>query len=267
MTTGETMDVVVLVKQVPEIALIKVDEAANEVVLPQGPGTLNPLDEYAVEESLRLKEKLGGKSIVMSVGTDRTESALRDCLALGVDEAYLLSDETFTGSDPQAIAKILAAGLKKLGSYDLIMAGKQAIDSDSAQVPGAVAANLDLPQAMFVKKIEAVDGGKATVYRSTEEGYDVVELALPAVLSVVKEINEPRLPSLKGKMAAKKKTIVKWSAADLGLDTAGIGANSGTKTLQVSPPPPRPKGETISGETPEEIADKLFNKLRENQVI
>jgi len=261
------MNLVVLIKQVPEIALIKVDEAANQVVLPQGPGTVNPFDEYAVEEALKLKEKHGGKVSVISVGTDRTESALRACLALGVDDAYLLVDEKFDGSDQQAVGKILAAGLKKLGEYDLILAGKQAIDSDAAQVPAAVAANLDLPQAMFVKKVESVDGGNATVYRTTEDGYDVVELAMPAVLSVVKEINEPRLPSLKGKMAAKKKEIVKWSAADLGLDGAGIGADSGTRVVKVSPPPPRPKGEMIEGETPQEVADKLFDKLREDQII
>ena len=261
------MNIVVLIKQVPEIALIKVDSAANQVVLPQGPGTVNPFDEYAVEEALRLKEAHGGKVTVLSVGTDRTESALRTCLALGVDEALLLVDDVFNASDPQAVGKILAAGLKKLGEYDLILAGKQAIDSDSAQVPGAVAAHLNLPQAMFVKKFEAVADGKATVYRTTEEGYDIIELALPAVVSVVKEINEPRLPSLKGKMAAKKKEIVKWSAADLGLDASSVGANSGTKQLNVAPPPPRPKGEMIQGETPEEIADNLFNKLKENQII
>ena len=261
------MNIVVLIKQVPEIALIKVDQAANQVVLPQGPGTVNPFDEYAVEEALRLKEKHGGKVSVISVGTDRTESALRACLALGVDEAYLLCDAQFEGSDQQAIGKILAAGLQKLGEYDLVLAGKQAIDSDSAQVPPAVAASLDLPQAMFVKKFESVDGGKATVYRTTEDGYDVVELSLPAVVSVVKEINEPRLPSLKGKMAAKKKEIVKWGSADLGLDGSGIGAGSLTKVVKVSPPPPRSKGEFIEGETPEEIADKLFEKLRENQIL
>ncbi|UCG61894.1 MAG: electron transfer flavoprotein subunit beta/FixA family protein [Candidatus Zixiibacteriota bacterium] len=261
------MNIVVLIKQVPEIALIKVDEAANEVVLPQGPGTVNPFDEYAVEEGLRLKEKHGGKVSVMSVGTERTDSALRACLALGVDDAYLLCDEKFQNSDQQALGKILAAGLKKLGEYDLIFAGKQAIDSDAAQVPAAVAANLKLPQALFVKKVESVDGGKATVFRTTEDGYDIVEMTLPAVVSVVKEINEPRLPSLKGKMAAKKKEIVRWNAADLGLDGAGIGANSMTKVVKVSPPPPRPKGEIIEGETPQEIADKLFNKLRENQIL
>jgi electron transfer flavoprotein beta subunit len=261
------MNIVVLVKQVPEIALIKVDEAANKVVLPQGPGVVNPFDEYAVEEALRIKEKQGGKTVVMTVGSDRAESALRACLALGVDEAYQLTDDLFTDSDPQAVASILAAGLKKMGDFDLVLAGKQAIDSDAAQVPGAVAGILDLPQAMFVKKVEKAENGSATVWRMTEDGYDVVELQLPAVVSVVKEINEPRLPSLKGKMAAKKKEITKWSAADLGLDGAGIGAGSKTRAAKVSPPPPRPSGEFIEGETPEEIADKLFAKLRENQII
>lgn len=261
------MNIIVLVKQVPEIALIKVDTAANQVVLPSGPGVLNPFDEYAVEEALRIKEKTNGRVVVMSVGTERTESALRDCLALGVDDAYLLTDAAFTASDPQAIAKILAAGVKKFGPCDLVLAGKQAIDSDSAQVPAAVAAILDYPQAMFVKKIESYEGGKAKVHRTTEDGYEVVELTLPAVVSVVKEINEPRLPSLKGKMAAKKKEIVKWSAADLGLTPDGIGAQSRSTMVSVTPPPPRPKGEIISGDSPEDIANKLFDKLRQNQVI
>jgi len=261
------MNITVLIKQVPEIALIKVDEAANKVVLPQGPGVVNPHDEFAVEEGLRLKEKTGGKCVVMTVGTERAESALRNCLALGVDDAYLLTDDLFTGSDPQATGRILAAGLKKMGDCDLVLAGKQAIDSDSAQVPAAVAAHLNLPQVMFVKKFESIGDDKATVFRITEDGYDAVEVNLPAVISVVKEINEPRLPSLKGKMAAKKKVITRWSAADLGLDGSGIGNNSKTKIVKVSPPPPRPKGEIIEGETPEELAESLFKKLRDNQVI
>ncbi|MFH1687373.1 MAG: electron transfer flavoprotein subunit beta/FixA family protein [bacterium] len=257
------MNIVALIKQVPEIALIKVDETNNQVVLPQGPGTVNPFDEYGVEEALRIKEQLGGKVTVISVGTERAESALRDCLALGVDEAYLLCDEQFNGVDPQATAVILAAGLKKLGEYDLIVGGKQAIDTDAAQVPAALAAHLGLPQALFVKKVQAIDAGSATVERSTEDGYDVVQLTLPAVLSVVKEINEPRLPSLKGKMAAKKKTITRWSAADLGLDAVA----SATKVTGVAPPPPRPSGEMIQGETPEELADHLYEKLHEKKII
>jgi electron transfer flavoprotein beta subunit len=261
------MNIVVLVKQVPEIALIKVDESANKVVLPQGPGMVNPFDEYAVEEALRIKEKSGGKVAVMTVGSERAESALRNCLALGVDEAYQLTDEKFENSDQQAIGRILAAGLKKLGEYDLVLAGKQAVDSDASEVPGVVAGTLDLPQVMFVKKFESIGDGKATVWRMTEDGYDVVEVQLPSVMSVVKEINEPRLPSLKGKMAAKKKEITKWSAADLELDGSAEGANSRTRITKVAAPPPRQKGEIIEGETPEEIADKLFKKLREDQVI
>ena len=261
------MNIVVLVKQVPEIALIKVNEAENKIELPQGPGVVNPFDEYAVEEGIRVKEKTGGKCIVMTMGTERAESALRDCLALGADEAYLLTDEVFEGSDPQATGKILAAGLKKLGEYDIVLAGKQAVDSDSSQVPGAVAAALSLPQTMFVKKFEEVDKEKTVVFRMTEDGYDVIETKLPAVFSVVKEINEPRLPSLKGKMQAKKKEITRWSAADLGLDGSGIGQNSQTKTLKVAPPPARPQGELIEGDSAEEIADKLFEKLREKQIL
>ena len=257
------MKVLVLVKQVPEIALIKVDEAANKVVLPDGPGVVNPQDEYAIEEGLKIKEKTGGSCVVMSVGTDRTESALRNCLALGVDDAYLLADDAFNGADQQAIARILAAGVKKLDGVDLILAGRQAVDSDASQVPAAVAGVLGWPQAMYVKKFEAVEEGSATVHRTTEDGYDVVELKLPAVVSVVKEINEPRLPSLKGKMAAKKKQITKWTAGDLGVENPAATVTN----VKVSPPPPRPKGEIIEGETPDEIADKLFNKLRENQVI
>jgi len=261
------MNTVVLIKQVPEIELVKVDEASGEVSLPTGPGVVNPFDEYAVEEALKIKEKTGGKVMVISLGSDKVESALRACLALGVDEAIQITDPAFDNSDQQAIAKILSAGIKKIGDYNLILAGKQAVDDDSAQVPAAVAANLDIPQAMFVKKVDSIDDNKATIWRTTEEGYDVVELTLPAVLSVVKEINEPRLPSLKGKMMAKKAPVTKWTTADIGLDGSNVGANSYTKTTKVAPPPPRQKGEMIEGETPEEIADKLYKKLKDDQVL
>jgi len=261
------MNIVVLIKQVPEIELVKVDEAANDVVLPSGPGIVNPFDEYAVEEALKLRETHSGKVTVLTVGSEKGESALRACLALGVDEAILISDPAFDKSDPQALGKILSAGVKKIGEYDLVLAGKQAIDSDSSQVPPAVAANLEIPQVMFVKKVDSIADGKAVLWRTTEEGYDVVEATLPAVVSVVKEINEPRLPSLKGKMMAKKSPITKWSASDIGLDGSQTGGNSYTKVAKVAPPPPRQKGEMIEGETPEEIADKLYNKLKENQSL
>ena len=261
------MNIAVLIKQVPEIELVKVNEAENKVDLPSGPGVVNPHDEYAVEEALRLREAHQGKVSVITFGTDKAESALRACLALGVDEAILINDPIFEGSDQQAIGKILAAGLKKLGEFDLVLVGKQAIDDDSAQVSGAVAGILDIPQAMFVKKIDSIGDGKATVWRTTEEGYDVVELTLPALISVIKEINEPRLPSLKGKMMARKSPINKWGAGDIGLDGTAVGENSYSEKVKISPPPPRQKGEMIEGETPGEIADKLYDKLKKDQLI
>ena len=261
------MNIVVVIKQVPEIELVRVDEAAGKVALPSGPGIVNPFDEYAIEEALRIKEKIGGKVTAVTVGGERAESALRQALSVGVDEAIQVTDAAFEGSDPQAVARILAAAVRKIGGVHLILAGKQAVDDDSAQVPAALAANLDWPQVLFVRKTVQVSESEAVFQRTTEEGYDTVAAALPAVASVVKEINEPRLPSLKGKMAAKKAPITKWSAGDLGVDPMTVGANSRTKTLKATPPPPRKKGEIIGGETPDEIADNLVKKLRDGQVI
>ena len=261
------MNIIVCIKQVPEIALIKVDEAEGKVVFPQGPGVINPFDSYALEEALRIREKSGGKITVISVGGKESEVALKEALALGVDEAVCLDDPAFKDSDDQAIGYILSKGIEKIGEYDLILCGKQAIDSDNAIVAPAIAGNLNAAQAMFVRKVESYNSDRIVVQRTTEDGYDTCELALPAVLSVVKEINEPRLPSLKGKMKAKKAKIPHWTAMDLGTDAAMLGNSSGTKIDKAKNPPPRPEGEIITGETPEEIADKLFQKLRENQVI
>ncbi|MCK4858108.1 MAG: electron transfer flavoprotein subunit beta/FixA family protein [candidate division Zixibacteria bacterium] len=261
------MNLVVCVKQVPEIALVTVDADKGELNLPQGPGIVNPLDSYAIEEALRLKEQHGGKVTAISLGGKESEYALREALALGVDEAVHLSDESFSGADAIAMAAILAAGIRKLEEHDLVLLGKQAVDSDNAAIHAAVGGFLNEPAAMFIRKIESVGDGSITVERMTDDGVDKVTMPLPAVISVVKEINEPRLPSLKGKMMAKKKQITVYDAADLGLDAATPGMPSGSNVSTVTNPPARPKGEIIAGETPEEIADKLFVKLREDQVL
>lgn len=261
------MHTIVCIKQVPEIAGIKVSPDGAGVIPPPGAGMVNPFDVYAIEEGIRIKEKTSGKLSVVSSGGPSAEAALREALALGADEAYLLSDPLFTSADPLHTAMILAAGIKKIGAFDLILCGKQAVDDDSSVVPAALAAYLELPQVIFVKKFEQLESGKAKVFRMADDGYEVIETPLPAVVGVVKEINEPRLPSLKGKMRAKSAKITTWSAADLGLDAAALNpANFGYKIKQFSPPPPRPKGEMLGG-TPEEIAEKLFQKLREAQVI
>lgn len=261
------MNIVAIIKQVPEIELVRVDQAAGAVTLPSGPGVVNPFDEYAIEEGLKIREKLGGKLMVVTVGGEKAQSALRQALSVGADEAYLLSDPGFENSDPQAIAKILTAAVSKLDDVKLVLAGKQAIDDDASQVPAALAAALDWPQVLFVRKTDDISETDAVFQRTTEEGYDKVAVTLPAVVSVVKEINEPRLPSLKGKMAAKKATITSWTAADLNLETDALGNGSKTSRFGAVVPPPREKGEMITGDTVEEIADNLVKKLRDNQII
>lgn len=261
------MKIVVCIKQVPEIALVSVDDDKGELKLPQSPGMVNPFDSYAMEEALRLKEKHGGTIVALSLGGKEAEYALREGLALGADEAVHLTDDAFKGLDTIAIAKALAAGIEKIGDVDLVLFGKQAVDSDSSSVSSAVGGALGWPAVMFVRKVEDVADGKMTVERMTDAGFDRVEIPTPAVMSVVKEINEPRLPSLKGKMMAKKKEIRAMSAVDLEIDLGSSAFSTRSKLTKSASPPERPKGEIIEGETPAEIAETLFKKLREDQVI
>lgn len=261
------MNIIVCVKQVPEIALVGVDAQAGTLSLPASPGMINPFDAYAIEEALRLKEKHGGTIWALSLGGKEADYALREALALGVDEAAHILDDALAAADAIAVATALAAGIKKIGSADLVLFGKQAVDSDAAAVSSAVAGVLGWPQVMFVRKIDQVGEGKIVVERMTDDGFDKVSAPLPAVMSVVKEINEPRLPSLKGKMNAKKKTVVVHKAADLGLDLSASPFADASKVERAANPPTRPKGEMISGATPQEVAEKLFTKLRDSQVI
>ncbi len=261
------MNVVVLIKQVPDTTDIRIDRETNTLIREGVPSIINPFDMYAIEEALRVREGAGdGTVTVMSMGPPQVEDALREAIALGVDRAVLLSDRAFAGSDTWSTSYTLAAGIRKLQDYDLILCGKQAIDGDTAQVGPGVAQFLGVPQVTYARKLTIENASTATVERMLEDGYDVVRVPLPAVVTVVKEINEPRLPSLKGKMQAKKAQIVTWSAADLGVDASQVGANSSTEVLGHQPPPPRPPAQILEGE-PDQVAAELFDKLREAQVI
>ncbi|MCD6328906.1 MAG: electron transfer flavoprotein subunit beta/FixA family protein [Candidatus Cloacimonetes bacterium] len=257
------MNIIVCIKQVPDTTDIKINPEHNTLIREGVESIINPFDTYALEEALRLKEAHGGTVTVISMGPPQVESALREALALGADNAILISDRKFAGSDTLATSYTLSAAIRKLGDYDIILFGKQAIDGDTAQVGPGVARNLDIPQIAFVKKIDSLENGKITAHRMMEDGFDVVESQMPIVLTVVKDINEPRLPSLRTKMKAKKAEIPVWTFDDLHLDEAKVGLNgSPTWVEKIFTPTMEKKTMMLEGE-PEEVAQKLADYLKE----
>ena len=257
------MHIVVCIKQVPDTADVKIDPKTNTLIREGVVSIINPFDMYAIEESIRLKEKLGGKVTAITMGPPQAESALREAIAMGVDTGILVSDRVFAGSDTWATSYTLALALKKIGDYGVILCGKQASDGDTAQVGPGIAAHLDLPQLTYVRKIEEITEEHLIGERLLEEGTEVVRVPLPCVLTVVKEINEPRLPSLMGKLAAKKAQITHWKAEDLQGKIAGFGLDgSPTKVVNIFTPPPRLGGQIFKGE-PEEIVASVVAKLKD----
>jgi len=257
------MHIIVCIKQVPETTDVKIDPATNTLMREGVQSIVNPFDMYAIEEALRIKERLGGKITALSMGPPQAENALREAISMGVDNGVLLTDRAFAGSDTWATSYTLAMAIRKIGDYGLVICGKQASDGDTAQVGPGIAVQLDLPQITYVRKIEGIDERRIVAERLLEGGYEVIEAPLPCVLTVVKEINQPRLPSLKGKMAAKKAVITKWGAADIGADPASIGLEgSPTKVVKIFTPQPRGGGEIIEGD-PDEAVRRLVEKLRD----
>lgn len=250
------MNLVVLIKQVPDTTEVRIDRETNTLVREGVPSIVNPFDMYAIEEALRMREAAGeGTVTVMSMGPPQVEESLREALALGADRAVLLSDRAFAGSDTWATSYTLAAGVRKLGEFDAILCGKQAVDGDTAQVGPGVSQFLGVPQVTCVRKITIENGSEALVERTLEDGYDVLRLPLPALFTVVKEINEPRLPSLKGKMKAKKAEITVWGSGDLEVDSAELGLDgSPTRVLKIFAPEPRASGTVFEGEVEETVA-------------
>ncbi|MBM3307674.1 MAG: electron transfer flavoprotein subunit beta/FixA family protein [Candidatus Eisenbacteria bacterium] len=251
------MNVVVLLKQVPDTTDVRIDRETNTLIREGVPSIINPFDMYAIEEGLRLRERAGGGTVtVMSMGPPQVEASLRDAIAMGVDDAVLLSDRAFAGSDTWSTSYTLAAGIRKRGAFDVVLCGKQAIDGDTGQVGPGVAELLDAPQVTHVRKIELGPDGVAEVERLMEDGTDVLRVRPPAVFSVVKEINEPRLPSLKGKMRAKKAEIAVWRAADLEVDARELGLDgSPTRVVRIFAPEARPGGKVLSGTADEVVAE------------
>ncbi|HAZ09853.1 MAG: electron transfer flavoprotein subunit beta [Omnitrophica bacterium GWA2_41_15] len=256
------MNIIVCIKQVPDTTNIRIDPETNTLVRSGVQSIINPFDMYAIEEAVRLKEKFGGLVTIVTMGPPQAEEALREAISLGADEAVLISDRAFAGSDTWATSYTLSRAIQKIGKFDIIICGKQAIDGDTAQVGPGIAAFLDIPQITFVKKIEDIKDSLMRADRMTEEGYDIIESPLPCLITVVKEINEPRLPSLKGKMKAKKIEIKKLEAKDLDADPDSLGLKgSPTKVVKIFTPPPRKGGQILEGEA-KEVSGKLVELLK-----
>ncbi|MDD4956190.1 MAG: electron transfer flavoprotein subunit beta/FixA family protein [Candidatus Omnitrophica bacterium] len=244
------MKILVLIKQVPDSTDVKIDPVTNTLKREGVAAVINPFDMYAIEEAIRVKEKLGDSEVVViCMGPPQADQALREAISMGCDSAILLSDRKFAGSDTWATSYTISQAIKKVGDFGIIFCGKQASDGDTAQVGPGISMHLGIPQVTYVKKIEKLDKTSAVVERMTEEGYDIVETPIPVLFTVVKEINEPRLPSLKGKMKAKKAEIVVWTAEDVACEPENIGLDgSPTRVVKVFSPPPRGGGQIIGGE-------------------
>lgn len=261
------LSIVVCLKQVPETTEVKINPATNTLIREGVDSIINPFDLYAIEEAVRIKERNGsGKITALTMGPPQAENALKDAIASGCDEAILVSDKAFAGSDTWATSYTLAKAIEKIHRYDLIICGRQAIDGDTAQVGPGIACHLNIPQIMYVKKIEELNDSFIRVERMTEEGYEVIESPLPAVIAVVKEINEPRIPSLKGKLKAKKTQVICWKADELTLDKSKIGLDgSPTQVIKIFTPAPRKGGQILDGNLSEAV-DTIYTFLK-NEIL
>ena len=265
------MNMIVCVKQVidPEAppASFKIDSATNKAVMQGVPPVIDPYGEYAVEASLQIKDAKGGQVTAISLGKDLLREVVKKPLSMGADELILLEDEAFVDGDSWSTAYALAMAIKKAGGYDLILCGREASDTNAGQVGPGIAEILGLPSVTLVKKIEILNG-KAKVERVTADGYEVIEVSLPAVVTVSNEVGEPRYPTIKGIMAAKKKEPVAWKPADIGVEPAQIGAEGRrADMLKLFQPVREGKCEIMEGETPEEAAVNLALKLRTAKIL
>jgi len=255
------MKIIVCVKQVPDTGNVKLDPVTHTLKREGVQSILNPFDLFAIEAALRLKERAGGEIHVVSMGPPQAAEVLKEAIGYGVDEAYLLSDRAFAGADTWATTAVLAAAVRKIGGADLVICGKQAIDGDTAQVGPGLAFRLGLPQVAFVKGFREVAAGHLVLERQMDDGFDVVKAPLPALITVVREVGEPRPPSLKGKMRAKKYQAQTWGMADLGLAENQVGlAGSHTQVVEVFAPTLGGDREMFSGPAAESgalVVDRL----------
>jgi len=231
------MRIFVLIKQTPETRSMKMDEKTGTVTRNGVDNIVNPLDLYAVEVALQLKDKFSGETAAISMGPPAAESALREVVSMGIEKVFLVCDKTFAGSDTWATSYTLGNAIQRIGKFDLIICGERAIDGDTGQVGPETAAYLGVPVVAYVNKVHEVTGNEIKVSRLVENGEEIVSVKMPALLTVVKETAEPRLPTLDGKIHARDVEVIKLSAADLNIDPKKVGLEgSPTRVVKISKP-------------------------------
>jgi len=258
--------IVVCVKQVPDTAEVRINSETNTLMRDGVPSIINPYDMHAIEAGLQIREMAGGDVTAVTMGPPQAEQALREAISMGVDKAVLLTDRLFAGSDTWATAYALYKAIDHIGA-DIIICGKQAIDGDTAQVGPEMAEFLNIPHIAYVRKIVEVKDDRIVVQRLMDDGFDIVESSLPVLLTVVRELNVPRLPSLKGKMAAKKAGIIKLAAADMKIEEQDLGLKgSPTQVRNIFAPEPKTNRTMLHG-TPEEMVKRLVEDLLESKCL
>ena len=261
------MNIAVCLKQVPATTEVKINPQTNTIVREGMKNVLNPYDAYALEEGIRLKERFGGTVTAISMGPPQAEQMLREAIAVGADDAWLLSDRAFAGADTLATSYTLSRAVRRIQNCDLVICGRQSVDGDTGQVGPQLAQTLGFSFVSYVDNVEDVSNGSMRLRRATDEGHEVIETVLPAVVTVVKGINSPRLPSLRGIMKAKNATIPVLSAVQLDADPARIGwPGSATKVVRIFSPERVCRGEKLSGDVLTQV-DTLIGKLRGSGLI
>ncbi|WP_408956007.1 electron transfer flavoprotein subunit beta/FixA family protein [Natroniella sp. ANB-PHB2] len=261
------MNIIACIKQVPDTNEVKIDPEKGTLIREGVPSIINPEDKHALEEAVRLKEKEGGTVTVVTMGPPQAKVALNEALAMGADEAVLVSDRAFAGSDTLATSYVLSKAIEKLGEYDVIFCGRQAIDGDTAQVGPQIADKLSIPQVSYVTKFD-LDGKEVEAKRKLEDGYSIVETELPVLLTVLDGLNEPRYAKMGGIVDAYRNQEVKvLTADDLDVDESKLGLDgSPTKVYDTFVPTYEAKGEILEGTSEEKVAS-LIGKLKGEKLV
>ncbi len=263
------MNIIVLVKQVPDTTDVKLDPKTGNLIREGIESIINPDDRHAIEAAVSLKEKYGGKVTAISMGPPQAIDAISEAMGMGVDEGVLLSDRAFAGADTWATSFTLGKAIEKIGEFDLVICGRQAIDGDTAQIGPQVADYLDLPQVTYVFEIEEFEEQKLIVKRKLEDGYERIETRLPALLTVIGDLNQPRYPLIDRLISAceEKAKIKVWNAADIGVQANEVGlAGSLTHVIKTFAPKFKRQGKMLEGDAAQMVTE-LLQELRENRLL